>query len=229
MGIIFTIFGSIVTVVLGAFLANAWQRRNAREARFYEATKLTLDGMLEAHRRVARNTGRRVYAAQRVMLTQNSNPSFQAAVSEFREANLQWNNELLLMEIDVLTLFKGAALIEFEALQSEMALINIRVSQKIGGNPINADALRLILYRLGTIRNLYFAFIREMIRETDILFRQMHYGVIIDYDREYISKFTTWQLFKSLWSGPINQSSVLGAPDNFGEPVRIDNLRLGIH
>ena len=68
-----------------------------------------------------------------------------------------------------------------------------------------------------------------MIRETDLVFRQMHYGVIVDYNRQFIYKFTTYQLFKSLWSGPVDESSVLGSPDNFGLPVRIEDLRLGVH
>ena len=129
IAVLLTILGSILTVLLGSFLAYTWQTRSAREVRFYEATKRTLDGMLNAHRRVARNTGRRIYAAQRVMLTEPSSASFKGAASEFRDANLQWNNELLLMEIDVRTLFKGSALIEFEALQAEMASINSLVSK----------------------------------------------------------------------------------------------------
>ena len=229
MAVLLTIFGSIVTVLLGSRLAYVWQSRSARESRFYEATKRTLDGMLEAHRRVARLTGRRIYAAQRATLIRRTNANFESAADEFRDANLAWNNELLLMEIDVRTLFKGPALLEFEALQLEMAAINRIVSQKLSGVDLESELQRTLLHKIGIIRNLYFTFIREMIRETDILFRQMHYGVIINYERSYIHKFTTTQLFQTLRSGPINESTVLGSPDNFGLPVSIDELRLGAH
>lgn len=229
MSVILTLFGSILTVALGAYLAYNWQSKSSREARFYEATKRTLDGMLEAHRRVARNVGRRVYAAQRVLLMRAPNPSFGAAAQEFRDANLIWNNELLMMEVDVITLFKGPALLEFEALQREMRSINNAVSSKITGAILSKNEESELIYRTQTIRNQYFLFVRDMIRETDILFRQMHYGVIVEYDRSFIDQFTTRQLLKALWSGPIDQSAVLGAPENFGLPVRIEDLRLGVH
>lgn len=220
---------SLLTVLIGSALAYWWQEKSVRDARFFEGTKQTLDNMTEAYKTIASQAGRRIYHSQRIFLMSLGHPSFQQAADDFVASNVEWNRELLSMEVSIRTLFRNTYTTDFEGMQSRMRQVNLVVGKKINGIPLPQSEINATLSELGSLRHEYFQMVQGMIKETDNLFRQMHFGILLPYDEFYIDQFSTPQLLRALWTGPKNQSAVIGSPANFGLPISASDARLGVH
>ena len=215
------------TVVLGTRVAHAWQSRAAKETRFFEASRDIYQQMSAASEKLIGLAGRRIYASQRLCLMSPSSDDFPEALQQYKAAVLEWNNSLMSVELSIKTLFRDSYISSFEHLQRDLALISNKISKLLSGN--YEHSRQEILHDLGTIRNQYFSFAQNMITESRLLHRQMHFGVKVGYNAEEITKMSNKDLVKSLFFSSVEHDSVVRSPSDFGRPVSVNDARFGIY
>lgn len=228
-GLVGTLLSVLLTVLLGSYVAHVWQMRSSKESRFFEGTKFSLDSMVRAYSDIADGIGRRIYTAQRLARLSPADDQFCTAKEEFRESILDWNKRLLSLEVQVKTLFKDSYVSDFERLQQELARISGLVSARLKTIDNRTPPAYGIVRSLETLRHDYFEFIRQMVVETNNLYRQMHFGVLVGYNADSIKYYSTPGLIKSLFTGPRDDSAIVRSPTNFGRPVSTWEARLGVY
>lgn len=221
---------SLVTVLLtvfgGAWIAHQWQTRSRKEDRFFDASKVIYDRMIEAAERIADLAGRRIYAMQRVCLTNPGSTTFDETYEAFRQVNIEWNNALLRLEISVRTLFRNTHLNEFEEIQSSFSALNLKISSiKQNSGAGSSQILRDINRLWGRM----FQFTQGMFKEINTLNRQMHFGVKIPYNGLEIDNISTLGLIKLLLNPVEQEKGIVGSPFDIGDPVWISDARFGIN
>lgn len=222
-----TLAAFLLTAVIGQRIANRWQRRAEKEARFFEASKEMYSQMMEAADQLSDLVGRRIYASQRVCMLSATDPGYMDAVEQFRAIVIEWNEKLFRTELGIRTRFRGASLYEFERIQSELA----RVSNMIHAMLRSGDRskARVIIDDLRHVRFLFFSFAQNMVKEARLLHRQMHFGVRIKYDRYEVENMSTNDLIKALGTSRVEGQSVIRSPSDFGLPVSVGDARFGIY
>lgn len=217
----------ILTGVIGSRIAHRWQERAAKEARFFEASKDMYAQMVDAADVLSVLVGKRLYAMQRVCMTTPSSAAYEDAVSKYRAVVIEWNERLFSIELAVRTKFKNASLHNFEALQSELSLASSRVNRIISSHSFTES--QNTLKNIQKIRADFFVFTQDMMKEAQLLHRQMHFGVLINYDLYEIDKMSTYDLIKSLFTSRIEGQTVVRSPSDFGLPVSVGDARFGIN
>lgn len=217
----------LLTGVIGGWIAHMWQTRAARENRFFEASKGIYQQMIDAANELATSVGRRLYLSQRICLLKHGSDDFEQAVQSYKLCVIDWNEKLLVQELSVRTKFKTAYLSEFEYLQADLAGIGRRISGIIAGDP--AFSTNETLNVIKEVRYRFFEFTQTMMREAQLLHRQMHFGVRISYDRWGIDKMSTQNLIKLLFTSRVEGESVVRSPTDFGLPVAVSDARFGIY
>lgn len=215
------------TGIAGAWIAHTWQRDSAKDARFFEASKAMYGQMEDAANELATLIGKRIYASQRVCFVNPESPAFGGAVDQYRASIIDWNERLLSLELAVRTRFRDASLWYFENLQANLANVTGRLDSYIRApNP----ALRKDLVNdLRAVRFEFFDFIQDMMKEARLLHRQMHFGVLVRYERGEIEKMSTPDLIKCLFTSRIESKPVVRSPSDFGAPVDVWEARFGIY
>lgn len=220
------LFISVVTVLGGAWIANRWQSKSAREARFFDASADFYREMTQAANMLADLSGRRIYATQRVCLTPSGGPSEEAAYANLSEIIREWNEKSMIIELSIRSYFKTAALVEYEGIQADL----VRITNKIiSRRPLSTSQRQDYYIEVNHLRHSFFQFTRNMIAEARLLHRQMHFGVKIVYRSKNLPKLSTFDLFKQLFAYQIEGASVVRPPSDFGLPVGIDDARFGIN
>jgi hypothetical protein len=222
-----SILAFVLTGVFGTWIAHSWQARAAKETRFFEASKSTHQSMVDAANKISDITARRIYAMQRLCLLDQSSENYKVVVDDYHKVIVQWNENLLKMEINVLTLFNNSYVSDFEQLQSEFKDLSAHVSNVIKGNGRSSkvDTLK----KINILRGKMSFFVRGMLKEAGFLHRQMHFGVRVDYERFNLDRFSTTQLFKLLFVSSVQGEAVVRSPSDFGRPVNVHDARLGIN
>ena len=171
--------------------------------------------------------GKRIYASQRICLTAKGSPLFDAALDAFRKSVIEWNERLLSIELAIRTKFRDSHLYEFDELQSDLAHVTLLLERYLTADD---DGQRLmVLRRLRALRNRFFEFTQQMMREARLLHRQMHFGVVVNYDRYEIDKMSTKDLIKCLFTSRVQAKPIIRSPSDFGLPVSVGQARLGIY
>lgn len=217
----------VLTGIVGTWIAQVWQGRSAKDTRFYEASKVMYGQMESAAAELARLVGKRIYASQRVLLVSPKSPTFDQAVQEYRSSIVEWNEDLLSLELSIRTRFRDASLWYFERLQARLANLTTKLDSYIR-NPSNLMKPQL-MDEFRSIRGQFFEFIQQMMKEARLLHRQMHFGVVIRYERGDIEKMSTPDLIKSLFTSRVEGEPIVRSPSDFGEPVSTWEARLGIY
>lgn len=217
----------LFTVVLGTRVAHSWQTRSAKEARFFEASRDTHRQMSDASEKLIGLVGKRIYASQRLCLMKRDSVEFDEALNQYKSIIVEWNNSLMGIEISIKTLFRKSYIRNFEDLQSEISIISRKISSILSG--CNDFSRSNVLKDIGDLRHRFFAFAEDMICESNLLHRQMHFGVKIEYNNYEIDNMSTKDLVKSLFSSRVEGQSVVRSPSDFGKPVGIDDARFGIY
>lgn len=222
-----TILAFFFTVVLGTRIAHVWQTRAAREVRFFEASRAIHQQMREASDELIGQVGRRVYAMQRLCLSPPGSIGFDEAREELRAAVLDWNKHLLKMELSVRILFRETYLNTLEELQQRMALTTTKIFHSADGK--RAYSQQQLLYEVVTLRHDFFGFAQGMVKEANLLHRQMHFGVKVDYDQYNLEKLSTKDLLKLLFAPGVQRKGVIRTPSDFGTPVSVWEARFGVN
>jgi hypothetical protein len=217
----------ILTGIIGGRIAQIWQARAAREARFFEASKDMYSQMVCAADDLSALVGKRLYASQRVCMIAPSDAGFDDAVASYRSIVIDWNQQLLSLELAVRTRFRDTSLYEFELLQSKLALISSGINSFIKYD--RHQGAPELLRQLRDIRAEFFQFTQRMMKEARLLHRQMHFGVVVQYDKYQIEKMSTQNLIKALFTSQIEGQAVVRSPSDFGLPVSVRDARLGIY
>lgn len=224
-----TVLSVLITAGLGTWLAYVWQQRSAKQDRYFDASKTQYEQMRVAARHLAGLIGDRIYATHRLCRISPSNEFFDEAKENFRRSVIDWNRNHLQIDLDIRTLFTDAAVTDFETLQGQLAALTNEVSRRLenvsAGDPPAYELLR----KIETLRGSFFLFLQGMIKEADHLFRQMHFGVILQYGRNDLHRYSTIDLVKTLFQGSEQESAVLRSPTDFGMPVSSRDARLGIN
>lgn len=221
------LFAFILTGVVGSWIAHAWQTRAARETRFFEASRSMYQQMVEAADSLSALAGRRLYASQRVCLLQTESDEFEAALAQYRSIVIEWNEKLLALELSVRTKFRTAHLSDFERMQGELATISNHISAHLSGKIVTTRSE--ILRKIRALRADFFIFTQNMMKEAQLLHRQMHFGVRVSYDRDGIRKMSTQDLVKLLFTSRMESQAVVRSPTDFGLPVSVSDARFGIY
>lgn len=217
----------VLTGIVGAWIANFWQTRSAKDTRFFEASKSLYGQMEAAASELASLVGKRIYATQRICLIRPNASGFENALREYRCSIVEWNERLMSLKLAVRIRFRHASLWYFDTLQARLAALTSRVESYIRApDPAVARDLSVELQRL---RGAFFEFIQEMMKEARLLHRQMHFGVLLRYDRSDIDKMSTPDLIKSLFTSRIESKPIIRSPSDFGSPVHTWEARLGIY
>lgn len=221
-----SLFTVLLSVFGGAWIAHRWQTRSRKEDRFFDASKVIYDRMIEAAERIADLAGRRIYALQRVCLTDPGAPTFRDSYDALRQVNFEWNNALLQLEISVRTLFRNSHLAEFEEIQGNFSALNLRISKLRENKSVNRLQL---LNDVNRLRGRMFQFTQGMFREINTLNRQMHFGVKIPYNSYELDKISTIDLIKLLFNPVEQEKGIVRSPFDFGDPVLSSDARFGIN
>jgi hypothetical protein len=233
MGSVLSVLGSILSVLitagLGTWLAYVWQQRSARDTRYFDASKTQFNLMRDAARNLAAAVGKRLYATHRVCRISPQNAYYDEAKEEFRQSILQWNRDHLQFDLDIRTLFKDSSVVNFEHLQSKLAGLTNKINRRMETIDERSPPAYDLIRETEAIRGEYFQFLQKMIDEADSLFRQMHFGVLLNYTRSDIDRYSNLNLITTLFSGPDQESAVVRTPTDFGLPVRAADARLGIN
>lgn len=217
----------VLTGIVGSWIAHVWQSRAAKEARFFEASKEIYNQMFAAVDQLSGLVGKRIYASQRVCLVDPNGPSFDDAVSKFSEAVITWNEQLLTLDLAVRTKFRDTSLREFENLQGELARITSSIDSYISSRDMSRR--KVLLANLRGLRGTFFEFTQQMMQEARLLHRQMHFGIVVRYDRYEIDKMSTQDLIKCLFTSRVESKPIIRSPSDFGLPVGVWQARLGIY
>lgn len=221
------LFAFVLTGIVGAKLAHGWQARASKETRFFEASKDMYQQMVAAADQLSDLAGRRLYASQRLCLVSSDGALHREAVERYKAIVLEWNERLLTIELSIRTKFRNASLYEFENLQNELSEINRNIESFIYGNS-SRSKIR-ILNDVKIVRAKFFQFTQSMMKEAQILHRQMHFGVKVPYEAEALDKMSTQNLIKLLFTSRIESQSIVRSPTDFGLPVNVGDARFGIH
>lgn len=226
-----TLFQAVVafffTFVAGSRIAHAWQVRAAKENRFFEASKDMYAQMMKAADDLSQLIGKRLYASQRVCMLGRDSPDFETALGSYRNSVVEWNERLLSLELAVRTRFRDASLSEFESLQSHLAETTRLIESSLISQA-KSDRRRA-LYELRLVRGRFFQFTQAMVKEARLLHRQMHFGVIVQYDATEIDRMSTQNLIKSLFTSRVEGQAIVRSPSDFGLPVGVRDARFGIY
>jgi len=226
-----TVFQAVLafalTGIVGAWIANFWQARSAKDTRFFEASKTMYAQMEAAAGELASLIGKRIYASQRVCMIRPDTPAFDGAIQQYRSAIIEWNERSLSLELAVRTRFRDASLRYFEELQARLAAVTTRIDSYV--RQPTSIVSRDLIKELRGLRGSFFEFIQEMMKEAKLLHRQMHFGVVLRYDRGDIEKMSTPDLIKSLFTSRIEGQPIVRSPSDFGAPVSTWEARLGIY
>lgn len=220
-------FAFILTGIIGGRVAHVWQARAAREARFFDASKDMYNQMVGAADDLSALIGKRLYSSQRVCLVKMGSPAFDEAVSGYRSVIIEWNERLLSTELAVRTKFRHTRLSDFEYLQKDLVSVTAHIDNHINGMPTLSKAEMLRCLR--SVRSNFFIFTENMMKEARLLHRQMHFGVVVKYDRNEIDKMSTQNLIKSLFTSRVEGEAIVRSPSDFGLPVSVDDARFGIY
>ena len=221
------LFAFILTGVVGSWIAHAWQARAARESRFFDASKVMYQQMVDAADSLSALAGRRIYASQRVCLVNTDSEEFDAAVAQYRAVVIEWNEKLLALELSVKTKFRTAYLSDFERMQGDFAIVARHIADRISKSPSMPP--QEILRKIRILRSEFFTFTQNMMKEARLLHRQMHFGVRVTYDRDGVRKMSTQNLIKLLFTSRIEGQAVVRSPTDFGLPVNVNDARFGIY
>lgn len=225
--IIQAIVAFALTGVVGGWIAHRWQMRSAREARFFEASKVRYEQMLNAADDLSTLIGKRLYASQRVCMISRESTDFDEALKNYRASVVEWNERLLSLELAVRTRFRDTSLFEFERLQTELAAVSDQIDRLLRSEKDKSKDG--VLRQLRGVRANFFNFTQRMVNESRLLHRQMYFGVLIRYDQSEIDKMSTKDLVQALVSSRVEGESVVRSPTDFGLPVRVGDAWLGIH
>ncbi|PTR08575.1 hypothetical protein C8K11_11117 [Novosphingobium sp. GV055] len=217
----------LLTALVGTRIAYKFQDRAAKENRFFEASRSMYTDMISAANKITTLSGKRIYAAQRLSLMSSSDESYNEAKFQLKSANLEWNNNLLEMDMAVRSLFENSKQKDFEDLQNKMAHYIRILNNK--NSTFDKRQNQIMIKNLQLIRSEYFCFIREMYREASKLHRQMHFGVSLEYNLMYLENMSTGTLINLLFKSSVEHKRVICSPTNFGMPVSAEEARLGIH
>lgn len=224
-----TVLSVLITAGLGTWLAYVWQQRSAKQDRYFDASKTEYEQMRAAARNLAGLIGSRIYATHRLCRISQANEFFDEAKENFRQSVIEWNRNHLQVDLDIRTLFTGSSVTDFEYLQVQLAALTNEVSRRLESvSPGDPPAYEL-MRKIETLRGHFFTFLQGMIKEADHVFRQMHFGVLLQYNRHDISRYSTADLLKTLFQGSEQESAVLRSPTDFGLPVNSRDARLGIN
>jgi len=223
------IFSVLITAGLGTWLAYVWQQRSAKDTRYFDASKTQHELMREAARNLAKLAGERFYSTHRLCRISPANPYYDEAKEDFRQSVLTWNRQHLQMDLDVRTLFAGASVVDFERLQTDLAALTNLVSRRLDSVKAGDPPAYELIREVESLRGRFFQFLQGMIKEADFLFRQMHFGVQLKYNRQDIHRYSTSDLVKVLLRGTEQESAVLRSPTDFGQPVGSLDARFGIN
>lgn len=229
MALLDTVFQAsalLASAVIGASAAHKWQQRSSRDARLFDASKETYGQMSTAATEIISLIGRRIYASQRLCLADRSSDNYRKYIEDFRTAVEDWNIHHLSMDLNVRSLFKGAYLSDFELLQNRLAAVTSRVDSYAQSG--NGDPVR-IKETFSRLRYDYFLFAQSMQKEARLMYRQMHFGIRLDYAAWDIEKFSTRQLFVSLLSGRVEEISIIRSPSDLGQPLVASEARFGVY
>lgn len=221
------LFAFVLTGVVGSWIAHAWQARAVRESRFFDASKVMYQQMVEAADSLSALAGRRLYASQRVCLMKSNSEDFDATVAQYRAVVIEWNEKLLALELSVRTKFRTAYLADFERLQGDFAIVSRHISNRLSGQ--SSIPSHEILHKIRILRSEFFIFTQNMMKEAQLLNRQMHFGVRVTYDRDGVRKMSTQDLIKLLFTSRVEGQSVVRSPTDFGSPVSVSEARFGIY
>lgn len=221
-----SVISVIVTAALGTWLAYVWQQRSAKQARYFEASKAQFELMRQAATNFAEVIGARLYAMHRICALDTDSVRFSSAFDELVLSIENWNKSYLQIELNVRTLFARSRASDLEALQSRLNSISNKI---IESAKAKTSTRKSSIHDIALLRTAYFRFLQKMLDEADYLFRQMHFGVRVRYDRWGIRYFSNLQLIKALLSGSEDEASIVRAPTDFSLPVRIDNARFGVN
>jgi|GEM_PF-3930240 hypothetical protein len=221
------LFAFVLTGIVGAKLAHGWQARASKETRFFEASKDMYQQMVAAADQLSDLAGRRLYASQRLCLVSSDGALHREAVERYKAIVLEWNERLLTIELSIRTKFRNASLYEFENLQNELSEINRNIESFISRN--SSRSKNRILNDVKIVRAKFFQFTQSMMKEAQILHRQMHFGVKVPYEAEALDKMSTQNLIKLLFTSRIESQSIVRSPTDFGLPVNVGDARFGIH
>lgn len=224
-----SIFSVLITALLGSYVAHQWQQRSARESRFFDASRSTYDAMKGASNELAELIGRRMYASHRLARLPAGNEFFSEAKEDFRQSVLAWNRNLLKVELNIRTLFRGSSVTSFETLQGDLAAVTARIHRRLDSVQSTSQPDYALVRDIETLRHSFFQYLQAMMNETDAVYRQMHFGVRVAYTRENIGLFSTKGLIVALFKGPHEEAAIVCSPTDFGTPVEARNARLGIH
>jgi len=221
------LFAFVLTGIVGAKLAHGWQARASKENRFFEASKDMYQQMVAAADQLSDLAGRRLYASQRLCLVSSDGALHREAVERYKAIVLEWNESLLTTELSIRTKFRNSSLYEFEILQGELAEIGRNIENLISGH--SSKNKIGILNDVKIVRAKFFQFTQSMMKEAQILHRQMHFGVKVPYAPEALDKMSTQNLIKLLFTSRIESQSIVRSPTDFGLPVDVGDARFGIH
>jgi hypothetical protein len=221
------LFAFIFTGILGSWIAHSWQTRSAKETRFFEASKEMYAQMSAAADDLSAMIGRRIYASQRLCLTTKRSPLFDSALEGYRNSVIEWNERLLSIELAIRTKFRDSHLYEFEELQNELAEATLLLEGYLASG--GSETRQTVLGRFRGLRHRFFEFAQQMMREARLLQRQMHFGVVVNYDRFEIDKMSTKDLIKCLFTSRVQAKPIVRSPSDFGLPVGVGQARLGIY
>lgn len=221
------LFAFVLTGIVGARIAHGWQARASKETRFFEASRDMYQQMVAAADQLSDLAGRRLYASQRLCLVSRDGALHLEAVERYKAIVLEWNERLLTIELSIRTKFRNSSLREFEELQNELFEINSNIENLISGN--SSKSKIRILNDVKIVRAKFFQFTQSMMKEAQILHRQMHFGVKIPYEPEALDKMSTQNLIKLLFTSRIESQSIVRSPTDFGLPVNVGDARFGIH
>jgi hypothetical protein len=213
-----SVISVLITAGLGTWLAYVWQQRTVKQTRYFDASKSQFELMREAVAEFAKVIGRRLYATHRVCALDSTSSRFDSALDELFLSIEDWNKNYLQIELNVRTLFVNSTASDLERLQSQLTLLSNKV---IISAQASSNHRKTLLKDVALLRQSYFRFLQAMIDEADYLFRQMHFGVKLNYDRWSIRYFSNLQLVKALFSGAEDESTVVRAPTDFGLPVDV--------
>jgi hypothetical protein len=211
--IITSLLSFMLVSVLGAYLAQKWQRAAWAKQQTYLGREKEYEALKALSDEIAMLSARRLYASRHVSASIRSDDDarFEASVSKYADVVREWNDKLQSFYVK-LTFYASYCpyVYRLESLHAKFRSVGLQLEAGIRRRrAANEKHLPLQLSKeLNTIEANLFSFSRDLLGLMEERRKQIYYGVKIPYDAFNFRQLTTLELLLLLLKPRVDLNGV---------------------
>lgn len=220
--ILSVVLAFLLTGVIGNKLVQRWQSRNWLLQQRFLGSEKEYVALKELADEIAVLLGARIYHMQRLsgVLRHELDETVNTRLARYDEALVRWNERLTSFFVRLPLLADGGMAQELEqSIHSQLAAVGAQLERVVRDRSSRVMPSRAtvgeIQRKLNMIQGRSVEFNKALMRVVEKRRRLLYDGSTIYLSGSTLEHFSTWQLFKALFSTRVNTLSVLRSPFDF--------------